>query len=112
MEKLNQYKNIIQKVLEKRATYQISNAPDILKHLVISEDNNDFLLLNIGWHKKRRVHSVVFHIQIKDEKVWVQEDRTDADIASVLAENGIPKSDIVLGFVPEYARKKSEVVVV
>jgi hypothetical protein len=40
---------------------------------------------------------VIFHFDIKDGKVWVQENRTDILIAQQLSESGIPKSDIVLG---------------
>ncbi|MDX2282262.1 MAG: element excision factor XisI family protein [Saprospiraceae bacterium] len=40
---------------------------------------------------------VIFHFDIKDGKVWLQENRTDVLIAQELSDKGIPKKDIVLG---------------
>jgi hypothetical protein len=46
-------------------------------------------------------------VALTDGKVWIQEDHTDSDIASLLMEAGIPKSDIVLGFQSPSMRKYS-----
>ncbi|MBI1930362.1 XisI protein [Candidatus Poribacteria bacterium] len=42
---------------------------------------------------------------MKDGKVWLQHDSTDAVIAQQLVELGIPQEDIVIGFQPEHRRK-------
>jgi hypothetical protein len=47
----------------------------------------------------------VIHIDIKGDKVWLQQDNTDAEIAMELVERGIPQEHIVLGFYPEYRRQ-------
>jgi hypothetical protein len=47
----------------------------------------------------------MFHLQIKNNKIWIHEDRTDFDIAGRLVDAGIPKSDIVLGFVEPLVRE-------
>ena len=46
----------------------------------------------------------VFHIDIINDKLWVQEDATDYDLVGVLEEHGIPKNDIVLAFHAPYKR--------
>jgi hypothetical protein len=55
----------------------------------------------LGWQGNRRVHGCVIHIDLKGDKVWLQHDSTDAEIAMELVERGIPQEDIVLGFHPE-----------
>ena len=47
----------------------------------------------------------VIHIDLRGEKVWLQHDSTDADIANTLVEMGIPAEHIVLGFQPEHYRQ-------
>jgi hypothetical protein len=44
------------------------------------------------------------HFDIKDDKIWIQCNFTDVDIAQELMELGIPREDIVLGFHPAYLR--------
>lgn len=79
--------------------------PDIYNQLIISEDNNQFLLLVMGWHGKKYVHTVAYHLEIRDAKVWIHENRTDVDIAEALAQKGIAAGDIILGFTQPYHRE-------
>jgi hypothetical protein len=44
------------------------------------------------------------HIDIKADKVWLQNDNTDANIAQQLVMKGISQTQIVLGFQPERYR--------
>ncbi|MCB9295797.1 MAG: XisI protein [Lewinellaceae bacterium] len=104
MDKVTKYKTIIEEALSHQASIKISNLPAIEQQLIIDESGGQFLLLNVGWQNKRYIHGLVIHIQIKNDKVWIHEDMTDIDIAGKLIEQGIPKSDIVLGFVAPYAR--------
>jgi hypothetical protein len=40
----------------------------------------------------------VLHLDIKDQKIWIQHDGTEIGIADELVKLGVPKSDIVLAF--------------
>ncbi|MCU0348900.1 MAG: XisI protein, partial [Saprospiraceae bacterium] len=51
-----------------------------------------------------RVYYIVFQMDIKDGKIWVQQDTTDVPIVQRLLDAGVPKSDIVLGFHAPYKR--------
>ena len=46
-------------------------------------------MLGVGWSGTNYKHGLMFHVQIKDGKVWIHEDRTDIDLASLLMEEGI-----------------------
>ncbi|MCO6477448.1 MAG: XisI protein, partial [Phaeodactylibacter sp.] len=80
---------------------------DIDTELIIDRERNHFLLMNVGWKGKSPVYNTIIHIDIKDGKVWVQQDWTDAVIVDRLMEKGVPQEDIVLGFLAPYKQRYS-----
>ncbi len=75
---------------------------------IFDESQDRYQLVALGWQGKKRVHGCIIHIDIKGDKVWLQHDGTDAEIAMSLVEKGIPKNHIVLGFHPENIRKHTD----
>jgi hypothetical protein len=49
----------------------------------------------VGWQEEKRIYACPIHIDIKDGKIWIQQDFTEAGIAQQLLDQGVPKSDIV-----------------
>ena len=97
MDKLDTYRQILQSIVEKHAQYKISG--DKLEAIPVCDTIHDnYMLLDIGWSKSGRVHGVVFHLRIRDGKIWVEEDGIEYGIAQDLLDAGIPKEDIVLAF--------------
>ncbi|MDY7006163.1 MAG: element excision factor XisI family protein [Cyanobacteriota bacterium] len=47
------------------------------------------------FEKTGRVHAVVLHLQIVGEKIWIESDGTEREIALELLEQYISKEDIV-----------------
>jgi hypothetical protein len=68
--------------------------------LSFDRTNNHFMLLWVGWHGQRRVHNVILHLDIVDNKIWIQADNTPNGVAPELEEAGIAKEQIVLAFYP------------
>jgi XisI protein len=56
-------------------------------------------------HKNKRVYSPILHLDIKNEKVWLQLNTSEDDLTQDLMNLGIPKEDIVLGFHSPYMRQ-------
>ncbi|MEH2148552.1 element excision factor XisI family protein [Nostoc sp.] len=56
----------------------------------------------------RRVHGSVVHIDIINDKVWIQYDGTSQPVAEALLEAGILREDIVLGFHPAELRQYTD----
>ena len=104
MDKITRYKKILLQEMEYRASLPFSNAPDLKNHLIVNKDGTEFILLMIGWTKRKYRHGVIFHFEIKGDKVWLHVNHTDVQIGERLAEKGIPKSDIVLGFLSKWER--------
>lgn len=67
---------------------------------VTDTENGHYEVLHVGWDGARRVHGSVIHIDIIDDKVWIQYDGTSRPVAEELVSAGIPKESIVLGFFP------------
>ena len=56
------------------------------------------LSINACWLE--RFEAGLLHFDIKDGKVWLQQNTTDIDVGQELQELGIPKEDIVLNLHP------------
>ncbi len=60
--------------------------------------------MRIGWRDLSRIHHTMLHFDIKDGKIWLQQNTTDVDVGQELVQTGLPKEDIVLGIHPSYKR--------
>ncbi|MEM7659261.1 MAG: XisI protein [Bacteroidota bacterium] len=104
MDTVKSYQKILIRLLEKHAAYKPANIPDAERQVIADTERNHYQLVTIGWEGDRFVHNCSFHFDIKEGKVWIQQNRTDINIADELVSMGIPKTDIVLGFQPPYTR--------
>ena len=75
---------------------------------VIDTKRDRYLLVEVGWHNGHRIYGTLFHIDIIDNKLWIQQDGTEEGIADELVTLGIPKHHIVLGFKPVDRRQLTE----
>ena len=81
---------------------------DIKNEIDNDENNHHYQFLWTGWKGDNHVFTVVFHIDIIDDKIWIQQDNTEIGIANLLVEKGIPKQSIVLAYFPISHRKYTE----
>ena len=112
MEKIEKLREAVKKSLlewKEFLTPRIEPADQKLEPKVIFDDeNNSYLLIFSGWKSGQRIHSLLIHIEIIGEKIWIQEDNTEEGVAIDLEKNGVSKSDIVLGFQPPNIRPYTE----
>ncbi|GAB4028147.1 element excision factor XisI family protein [Spirosoma gilvum] len=103
---VNAYRNIIVDLLESYARTPSAGPAhnEIEEQLILDTQRDHYQILTIGWENGRRVYYPVFHIDIRDGKIWVQEDATDFDLVGELERRGVAKSDIVLAFQAPYKR--------
>jgi hypothetical protein len=97
MERLDTYRQIIRKVLTPFANITYANV-NVKNHQVFDPETDQYLILSEGWEGQHHLHSCLLHIEIINNKVWIQLDNTEDGIAEELIQSGIPKQDIVLGF--------------
>jgi XisI protein len=103
MDKLDQYRDCIQTLLKKHSQSKTLEA-EIETELLFDSANDHYQLMRVGWKGLKRIYYTVLHFDIKDGKIWLQQNTTDIEIGQELLEMGIPKEDIVLGLHPPYKR--------
>jgi hypothetical protein len=81
--------------------------PNLEIESVYDDERGHYELIQQGWIGLRRVHGIFLHVDIKENKIWIQHDGTNIGIATELMEAGIPAEQIVLGFRSPAERKNS-----
>lgn len=90
-------KQAIIKVLQDYLEF-LGNDPESEIQLVIDEIRDRYLLIETGWHQNRRIYGTLIHIDIINEKLWIQQDGTEEGIANELVSLGISPQQIVLAY--------------
>jgi hypothetical protein len=106
MDPLDRYRAIVGRVIEEYASYKPAYG-DIRTEAVVDREHDHYEVLQVGWHDGRRVHGSIIHIDIRDGKVWIEHNGTDARLGEELVTAGIPRNDIVLGFQPVELRPQT-----
>ncbi|MEL7360222.1 MAG: XisI protein [Cyanobacteria bacterium J06560_6] len=101
------YRQIIEKILREYVDF-LAQDDAIQQELVFDHEHDRYLLVETGWQDKRRIYGPFLHVDIKDNKVWIQHDGTEDGIAYELEAAGIPKDKIVLGYRSIERRKLTE----
>jgi hypothetical protein len=101
MEKIKKYETIIVQLLN---DLKVSSNEDLL---VIDHENHHYQLLFVGLDSRNSYHFRVrlhFHIR-EDGVICIFENRTEAEVGDILMQHGVPKSDILVGFLPQHIRQ-------
>ncbi|HEY9704632.1 MAG TPA: XisI protein [Allocoleopsis sp.] len=101
MEKLEKYRQIVRDLLTDHA---ITNDPDIECQIICDTEHDHYQLLDLGWQGLNRIYACYMHLDIKDGKIWIQNNMTEVDLGQELIAKGVPPSDIILGLHPPYKR--------
>lgn len=103
MDKLEYYRQCIRQFLTEQSIEE-SQEPGVECQLIFDGEHDHYQLLEIGWQGLKRVYHCFIHLDIKDDKIWIQRNRTEVNIAEELVNLKIPPEDIVLGLHPPYKR--------
>jgi hypothetical protein len=104
---LTHFRTIVRKIIEEYASYKPSHG-HIETEAIIDPVKDHYEVMHVGWDGMRRVHGCVVHIDIIDEKIWIQYDGTSRPVAEALLAAGIPREAIVLGFHPAALRQYTD----
>ncbi len=106
METLSYYRQVITTVLSDLAETTAQDGVEIPSLFDSTHDN--YLLLAAGWDDVRRIHHIITHLRIRNDKIWVEADNTDAEIVQQLLDSGVPREAIVLAFYSPHKRALTE----
>jgi len=107
MDKIKKYEEAILNILKEYAKLTYANVKGG-NQLIIDKENHRYLVMTIGWDGNHFVHDSPMHFDIIDGKIWVQQNSTEWEVGEMLEEQGVPKSDIVAGFLPPDLRAYSK----
>jgi hypothetical protein len=98
------YQTLIKNILSEYARYKPAYG-EIDSRVTFDDEHGSYALLQVGWEGDEYVHGAVIHIDLIDDKIWIQYDGTEDGVAADLIEAGIPQEAIVLGFRPPEIRQ-------
>lgn len=107
MDTLDTYRQIIQNVLMEYVQLQYAYG-EIQNETIFDREADRYLVMSVGWQNVRRIHGCLIHIDIINDKVWIQRDGTEYGIANELVAAGMQKDRIVLGFHSPEVRQHTE----
>jgi XisI protein len=103
MGKVEKYREYVQQLISNHANSD-EDQEEVEVQLVMDTVRDHYQWMNVGWNGFKRVYNCYIHLDIKDGKIWVQQNWTEDDLAADLVEMGVPREDIVLGLQPPFKR--------
>jgi XisI protein len=95
---LNHWRRTIKRILTDLAAVPFPEVVTMSAKTVFDEAADVYLVVVEGWQDVRRLHGCLVHVEIKGDKIWVQQDGTEDGVVADLLAAGISKDCIVLGF--------------
>ncbi len=89
-------------MLEVLATRIPVNAPAIKKRLVINAEETEFILVSVGQRLNAYHYNVLAHLEIKNGKILIYAESIDPSFYERLTDKGIPESDILPVYLPDF----------
>jgi len=86
----------------------LSSDDTIETKAIIDEERGHYQVMDMGWRDQKRIYGLIMHFEIIGDKIWLQYNGTNRSITDELIEAGVPKSSIVLGFLPPDVRPHTE----
>ncbi|MEM7128724.1 MAG: XisI protein [Chloroflexota bacterium] len=83
MARVDEYAECVQGYLKQYASTKHS-IQQIETQTIFDTEHHHYQLMNVGWIDNRRVYGSVLHIDIKDDKVWIQHNGTELPVAEEL----------------------------
>jgi hypothetical protein len=99
MDQLDRYRAIVRRLIEEYASYKPAYG-DIRTEAVVDREHDHYEVMQVGWDGDRRVHGSVIHIDIRDGKVWIEYNGTDARLGEELVAAGVPATTSCWVFTP------------
>jgi XisI protein len=107
VDKLTKYQEDVKTLLTNYASDDVSDE-DVEVQLILDTERNHYQWMNVGWQGFNRIYRCVMHFDIKDGKIWLQQNLTDRNPAEELVMMGVPREDIVLGLQAPYKRQYTD----
>lgn len=107
MDKIKKYETAILGILKEYSKVKYANIEGE-NRLIADKEDHRYLVLTIGWEGKKFIHDCPMHFDIINGKIWIQRNMTEWEVGEMLEAQGVPKTDIVIGFLSPKMREFSD----
>jgi len=107
MDKIAHYKAVAKQLVEHYGKLDQVPSAGVDTAIITDDQNGHYILMNLGWHDNHRTYYPYLHLDVRNDKVFVEKNLTEISIAKELENNGVPAEDIVLAFQAPYKRQHS-----
>ncbi len=107
MDTVKEYAKCVKQIINEYSQFKPAYG-EIEVEAVFDEERHHYEMIHVGWKKGKRIHGSVIHVDIIQDKIWIQHDGTEGGIAKELCSCGVPKDKIVLAFHPPDVRKYTQ----
>jgi XisI protein len=97
MDSIDEVRSIIESIMIEYTRIPYAYG-EIQTEAIFDRTRDRYVLMNVGWDNKKRVHGSLVHIDIIDGKLWIQRDGLEHGVVTELLEAGIPKDRIVMAY--------------
>lgn len=97
MDRNVRYRALIRDLLQE-FTAHAPASPTLQTELVFDDERGHYHYGEVGWDGDRRIDSVLIHIDLTGDTIWIQRNWTETRVAEELVRAGVPREHIVLGF--------------
>ena len=80
--KINLYRNYIKEVINRHSKPSLYGNCEIQK--IFDNESDHYQLVHTGWDETERHYGCVIHLDIKNDKIWIQYDGTEIGVADEL----------------------------
>ena len=105
MDKVIKYKKMVKRIIEQIIEREESYNPPIDYVFIKDEKQGHYLVFLDGCVDNTVVYNLVIHVEVKKNgRVWLKHDGTEYEVGQLLLDNGLPKSDLVVGWLSPLER--------
>lgn len=102
-DKVMKYRQAVQTLLSRYVAEDVGSE-DVEVQLICDVERDHYQWMNVGWEGLKRVYRSIVHFDIREDKIWLQQNLTDLNPAEDLMAMGVKREDIILGLHPPYKR--------
>jgi XisI protein len=96
MDKVTQYRECVQTLLRQYAKDDVSS-DEVEVQLIFDIERDHYQWMNVGWQEFNRIYRCIVHFDIKEGKIWLQQNLTDQNPAAELVEMGVLRGGHCVG---------------
>lgn len=107
MDRIALFRSALEEIIAEYAELPPVNL-DVQAIRIQDTERGHYQLLWVGWDGWNRVCSISFHVDIKEGKLYIQEDRTEESIAAELKKRGVREEELLRCYREKHPRQAIE----